>query len=92
MAFSMKEYTSSPANSNLQRQAVLHSFNKKEDKTQTLLAHTNSFASLPLYKTPPSVIKTRKPFNPFNRNLMERLESTTFSPTVFKHVISPGEV
>lgn len=104
MAFSVKNTThhhfhvsqlqGSPASSDLQRQAVLQSFNKKEEERngEKLLAHANSLTSLPLYKTPPSAFKSERPINPFNRNLMERLESSTFSPTVFKHVISPSEV
>lgn len=98
MAFPMKNthhfqnHMGSPASPDLQRQAVLHSFNKKEERAHQMVAHTNSFASLPLYKTPPSTYKLRRPFNPFNRNLMERLECSTFSPNVFQHVISPGEI
>lgn len=36
-------------------------------------------------------IRKKVPFNPFNRNLKERLENPIFSPDVFSTVISPSQ-
>ncbi|XP_065213057.1 uncharacterized protein LOC135840442 [Planococcus citri] len=36
-------------------------------------------------------IRRKGPFNPFNRNLKERLENPIFSPNVFSTVISPSQ-
>lgn len=37
-------------------------------------------------------IRKKVPFNPFNRNLKERLGNPIFSPDVFSTVISPSQV
>lgn len=86
------------------RSKTIHcSTNLKKNEHKKLLRHkiveerslglyANTFASIPMFNTPPPAMENKVPFNPFNVGLRERLEYSTVSPNVFSSVLSPSQV